>query len=137
MDTTLHGTAQWFEMVGKVLVDAAMQAGLPPECNVRLVERYIDGIELSPGRVQGLRFDIINGKPTFQLGAGRDERGDITVEVTKAASYTLNTLRSDDPRFHAVFINLQSASELKIDGDLSQLGSWFSAVHDRIVDRTS
>lgn len=124
-------------MVGKVLVDAAMQAGLPPECNVRLVERYIDGIELSPGLVQGLRFDIINGKPAFQLGARRDERGDITVEVTKAASYTLNTLRSDDPHFHAAFVNLQAASELKIDGDLSQLGSWFSAVHDRIVDRTN
>lgn len=137
MDTTPHGTTQWFEMVGKVLVDAAMQAGLPPACNIRLVERYIDGIELSPGLVQGLRFDITNGKPAFQLGAGHEERGDITVEVTKAASYTLNTLRSDDPRFHAAFINLQSAGELKIDGDLSQLGNWFSAVHDRIVDRTN
>lgn len=137
MNTTTHGTAQWFEMVGKVLLDAATQAGLPADCNIRLVERYIDGIELSPGLVQGLRFEIADGKPAFQLGAGRDERGDITVLVTKAASYTLNTLRSDDPHFHAAFTNLQATGALKIDGDLSRLGSWFSVVHDRIVDRTS
>ncbi|MYM75012.1 hypothetical protein GTP56_22845 [Duganella sp. FT134W] len=134
---TAHGRARWFEMVGEVLLDAATQANLPPDLNIRLVERYIDGTELSPGLVQGLRFDIVNGKPAFQLGARPDERGDITVEVTKAASYTLNTLRSEDPRFHAAFTNLLAAGELKIDGDLSQLGSWFSVVHDRIVDHTS
>jgi hypothetical protein len=136
MNTIPHGTLQWFEMVGKVMVDAATQAGLAPDCNISLLERYIDAVELSPGLVQGLRFDIIDGKPAFRLGAGADERGDITVEVTKAASYALNTLRSDDPHFHAAFTTLQASGQLKIGGDLSQLGSWFSAVHDQIVDRT-
>lgn len=124
-------------MVGTVLEDAATHARLPPDFNVCMVERYTDGIELSPGLLQGLRFEIIGGKPSFRLGAGRDERGDITIEVTKAASHTLNTLRGADPDFRAALADLQANGELKVDGDLSRLGSWFSVVHDRIVDRTS
>jgi hypothetical protein len=131
-----HGTTEWFDMVGTVLMDAATQVGLLPDHNVRLVERYTDGIELSPGLIQGLRFEIVDGKPSFRLGARLDECGDVTVGVTKAASYTLNTLRSDDPHFHAALANLQANGEFKVDGDLSQLGSWFSVVHDRIVDQT-
>lgn len=132
-----HGTTEWFNMVGTVLMDAARQAELLPHQNVCLVERYTDGIELSPGLFQGLRFEIVGGKPSFRLGAQFDERGDVTVDVTKAASYTLNTLRGDDPLFHAAFADLQANGDFKVDGDLSRLGSWFSVVHDRIVDKTS
>lgn len=132
-----HGTSAWFDMVGTVLMDAATQAGLPPDHNACLVERYTDGIELSPGLVQGLRFEIVGGKPSFRPGAPRDGRGDITVDVTKAASYTLNTLPAGDPRFQAALADFQANGELKVDGKLSQLGNWFSAVHDRIVEQTS
>lgn len=132
-----HGTVEWFNMVGTVLMDAARQAELPPNWNVSLVERYTDGIELSPGLYPGLRFDIVGGKPSFRLGARLGERGDITVDVTRAASYTLNTLRGDDPLFHAAFAHLQATGEFQMEGDLSRLGSWFGAAHDRIVDKTS
>jgi hypothetical protein len=132
-----HGTSAWFDMVGTVLMDAAMEAELLPTYNVCLVERYIDGIEVGPGLVQGLRFEIVGGKPFFRLGARHDEWGDVTVDVTKAASYTLNTLRSADPRFRAAFDELQGNDELKVEGDLSLLDRWFGVVHDRIVGRTS
>lgn len=132
-----HGTTAWFDMVGTVLMDAATRAELPSDHNVSLVERYTDGDKLGTGLVQGLRFEIIGGEPSFRNGAGRDERGDITVDVTKAASYVLNTLRGDDPEFHAALAALQADGQMKIDGDLSRLGSWFGVVHDRIVEQTS
>jgi hypothetical protein len=133
----LHGTTAWFEMVGTVMKDAAAHAKLSPDFNVCLVERYTDGVELGPGLVPGLRFEIIGGKPTFRLGARHGERGDITVEVTAAASRTLNTLRGAGPDFHTALAALLANGELKVDGELSRLGSWFSVVHDRIVARTS
>lgn len=132
-----HGSAAWFAMVGEVLLTAARQAERLPDHDVSLVERYTDGVEWRPGLFQGLRFDIIDGQPYFRLGAGRDERADVTVEVTAAASYTLNSLRGDDPRFAAAAADLQASGDFRIDGELSQLGSWFSAVHDRIVERTA
>lgn len=132
----LHGTPEWFNMVGAVMMDAARQAELRPGLSVSLVERYTDGAELGPGLFQGLRFEIAGGKPRFRLGVQPDERGDITVEVTKAASYALNTLRGDDPLFHVAFAAVQANGELKVDGDLAQLGTWFSVVHDRIVAKT-
>lgn len=132
-----HGSPAWFAIVGEQLLAAARQADRLPEHDVSLVERYTDGVEWRPGLFQGLRFDIVGGQPSFRLGAGRDERGDITVEVTAAASYTLNSLRGADPRFDAAAADLQASGEFRVDGELSQLGSWFSAVHDRIVDRTA
>lgn len=132
-----HGSNEWFDMVGTIMVEAAAKAKLPPDFNVSLVERYTDGVEIRPGFLQGLRFEINGGRPTFRAGATHDERGDITVEVTVADSHALNTLRSEDPQFFETFSRLQSSAEFKIDGDLSTLGSWFNVVHDRIVERTA
>ena len=131
-----HGTAAWFRMVGNVMRDAALQANLPPDTRVSLVERYTDGIELAPGLVQGLRFEIADGRPAFRVGARPDELADIVIEVTKAASHRLNTLYGADPAFQAAFAGFQRSGALKVTGALSELGDWFGAVHDRIVDRT-
>jgi hypothetical protein len=140
MDTELkvaHGTADWFRMVGSLMCEAALRAGLAPTRNVSLVERYTDGFELSQGLVQGFRFDIINGKPSYRVGVRKDDAGDITVEVSGAASHELNSLYGDDPAFAAAFANFTRTGALRIDGDLSALGTWFGAVHDPIVARTS
>lgn len=131
-----HGTAAWFDMVGRVLQDAATQAKLAPDVHVCLVERYIDGRELGQGLVQGLRFEIVGGKPAFRRGARQDERGDITVEVTQAASHALNILYAADPRFLTTLADVQAKGEFTVDGDLVRLGTWFEVAHDRIVDRT-
>lgn len=131
-----HGTRAWFEMVGTAMVAAARQAALAPDVHVSLVERYTDGCELAPGLMQGLRFDIAGGVPSFRIGAGRDERGDVTILVTAAASRALNTLPGADPRFAALVADMQARGELVVDGDLAGLGAWFGAVHERIVERT-
>jgi hypothetical protein len=131
-----HGSAAWFHMAGTLMCEAAARAGLPPNLDVSLVERYIDGVELSPGLVQGLRFDIKNGQPSFRVGAALDEHADITVEVTAAASHELNRLYSNDPRFEAALTRLKSTGDMRVQGDLPRLGNWFGAVHDPIVDRT-
>jgi hypothetical protein len=39
-----------------------------------IVERYTDGVELFEGLVQGLRFDILKGKPAFRVGVRQDAR---------------------------------------------------------------
>jgi hypothetical protein len=132
-----HGTAAWFEMVGALMCEAASQAALGPAFNVSLVERYTDGVALAGGLVQGLRFDVIGGAPSFRVGARRDEPADIAVEITAAASLELNTLYSDDPQFEAALNRFQGSGEMRVTGDLSPLGAWFGAVHDRIVDRTN
>jgi hypothetical protein len=130
------GTTAWFDMAGSLTCEAALQAGLSPALNVSLVERYTDGIELSEGVVQGLRFDIVGGNPSFRVGARHDEVADITVEVSAEASRALNSLYSADPNFGPAFANFLSTGEFRVDGDLAQLGTWFNAVHDPIVDRT-
>ena len=132
-----HGSAEWFRMVGALMCEAAREATLPPSLHVSLVERFLDGAALPGGQVAGLRFDIVDGRPAFRIGVGPDETGDITIEVTAAASRTLNTLYGADPRFGAEVTRLQKAGALRIAGDLGLLGSWFDAVHDRIVARTA
>jgi len=132
-----HGSAAWFGMVGALMCEAAREAALPPGLHLSLVERFLDGAALPGGQVAGLRFDIRDGRPAFRIGVGPDETGDIMIEVTAAASRTLNTLYGADPRFAAEFTRLQKAGALRIAGDLGQLGSWFDAVHDRIVARTA
>lgn len=132
-----HGTAAWFHMAGTLMCEAAARAGLPPDLDVSLLERYTDGVELSAGLLQGLRFDLKGGQPSFRVGAGADERGDITVEVTAAASHELNTLYGADPRFEAALARLKNSGDMRVQGDLSRLGDWFGAVHDPIVDRTA
>lgn len=131
-----HGSAAWFAMAGSLMVEAASRARLAPDCNVSLVERYIDGVALSDGLVQGLRFDIDGGTPSFRVGAGPDETADIVVEVTAAASRELNSLYADDPRYAAAADRLRREGALRIHGDLARLGDWFPAVHDPIVDHT-
>jgi hypothetical protein len=131
-----HGTAGWFRMVGEVLTEAARQAHLPVDFHVCLVERYTDGNELAPGLLPGLRFEITAGQPFFRTGALAGERGDVTVEVSTAASRTLNMLHGADPAFSAALSTFQADGQFKVDGDLALLGTWFHAVHDRIVDRT-
>jgi hypothetical protein len=132
-----HGSAAWFQMAGALMCEAAAAAGLPPGARVSLIERYIDGAEFADGLVQGLRFDIEDGKPSFRVGARRGERADITVEVTAAASRELNSLYSTDPRYRAASARLLGSGALRVDGDMARLGAWFDAVHDLIVDRTA
>jgi hypothetical protein len=132
-----HGTAMWFGMVGTVMKNAAIEANLPPDSNVCLVERYMGGVALSPGLLQGLRFSIQGGQPSFRVGVAPDELADITVEVTAAASHELNTLHSTDPRFGQAFERLKRTGELRVQGSLADLGEWFGYVHDSIVERTN
>uniref|UniRef100_B0T5L2 SCP2 domain-containing protein n=1 Tax=Caulobacter sp. (strain K31) TaxID=366602 RepID=B0T5L2_CAUSK len=132
-----QGTTAWFEMVGTLMSEVAARSGLSPDLNVSLVERYTDGIELSDGLVQGIRFDILGGKPSFRVGARRDERADVTVEITAAAARALNALLSADPNYPAARDNFLSTGEMRVDGDPSRLGGWLDAVHDPIVARTS
>lgn len=132
-----QGTTAWFEMVGTLMSEAASQSGLSPHLNLSLVERYTDGVDLSEGLVQGLRFDIINGKPSFRVGARRDERADVTIEISAAAARELNSLRSVDPNYPAAVDNFRSTGEMRVDGNLLRMGDWLDAVHDPIVDRTS
>ena len=123
-------------MVGEQLQKAAQRAGLPSDLTISLVERYSDGDEIAPGLVQGLRFDIRCGAPSYRIGAYPEEKGDITVEVTSEAARRLNQLISTDPAYaHAVKEYLKSGA-LRIDGDPAELGAWFGSVHDDIVRRT-
>ncbi len=124
-------------MVGTLMCEAASWAGLSPDYSVSVVERYTDGVELSDGLVQGLRFEIIGGKPTFRVGARQDQRADITIEITAAASRELITLHSADPIYQNALSNFLSTGAMRVDGDPTRLGGWMSAVHDAIVDRTS
>lgn len=131
-----QGTTAWFEMAGTLMCEAASQAKLSPELNVSLVERYTDGVEMSEGLVQGVRFDIVGGKPSFRVGVRPDERADVTVEVTAAAARELNTLRSADPNYQAARDKFLSTGEMRVAGDPSRMGGWLDAVHDPIVDHT-
>lgn len=131
-----QGTLEWFEMAGTLLSEYAAKAGLPPELNVSLVERYTDGAEIGEGLVQGIRFDIVDGRPSFRIGAGRDERADVIIEVTAAVAHELNVLRSDDPAYPAARDLAIAEGNMRVDGDPSRLGGWLEAVHDPIVDRT-
>ncbi|MBE9604115.1 hypothetical protein IAI18_04500 [Acetobacteraceae bacterium H6797] len=131
-----HGTAAWFEMVGRAMCDAASHARLPNTLTVSLVERYTDGTALPNGLIQGLRFDIVSGSPTFRAGALPDERGDITIEITTAAARSLNLLLSTDPAYAATADHFLRSGAMRVDGDLSKLGAWLALVHDPIVART-
>jgi hypothetical protein len=132
-----QGTAAWFEMVGAMMAQAASRAGLPPDLTLSLVERYTDGVELSPGLRQGIRFDIQDGAPSFRAGVKPGERGDITVEVTAQAARDLNRLSSADPRYAQARQRFTDNGDYRIEGDAARLGSWLEAVHDPIVERTA
>jgi hypothetical protein len=131
-----QGTPAWFEMVGTLMSEFAAAVSLPPELNVSLVERYTDGDEIGDGLVQGIRFDIVDGRPSFRIGAGRDERADVAVEVTAAVAHELNVLQSDDPAYAAAIDQAVVAGNMRVNGDPSRFGGWLDAVHNPIVDRT-
>ncbi|MGJ8530820.1 MAG: hypothetical protein ACSHYC_01465 [Alphaproteobacteria bacterium] len=131
-----QGTTAWFEMVGALLCEAAVRARLSPTLNLSLVERYADGITMPNGLVQGLRFDISAGTPSFRVGVRPDELADVRIEVTAAAAKVLNTLRSTDPEYPAAVNRYLDTGEMRVDGDLTPLGAWFADTHDLIVDRT-
>ena len=131
-----QGTAAWFEMVGELLCDAAVQAKLSPNLNLSLVERYTDGIALPGGLIQGLRLDISGGTPSFRVGVFPDEVADVVIEVTANAARALNTFRSDDPEYSATLNIYLGSNEMQIAGDLSEIEAVFASVHDPIVQRT-
>lgn len=131
-----QGTTAWFGMVGQLMSEAASQSRLSSELNLSLVERYTDGVELSESLVQGIRFDIVGGTPSFRVGVRRDEQADVTIEITAAAARALNRLRSADPSYPAARDEFLRTGEMRVDGDPSRLGDWLAAVHDPIVDRT-
>ena len=130
-----QGTTAWFEMVGTLVSEAASRPALSPDLDVSLVERYTDGVELSEGLFQGIRLDIRGGKLSFRVGVRRDERADITVEVTATAARELNTLHG--ATYDTARNKFLSTGEMRVDGDPSRMGHWLDAVHDPIVDRTS
>ena len=129
-----QGAKAWFEMVGTLMIEAATRSGLSPDLNVSLVEQYTDGVELSAGLIQGIRFDIRDGRPSFRAGARRNEQADIVVEVTAAAARKLNLMRG--LAYHAALDRFLSTGEMKVSGNFTRLGAWLDAVHDPIVDRT-
>lgn len=131
-----HGTVEWFDMVGTIMVKGAERAGLPADLSISLVERYTDGIALPGGMVQGLRLEIVTGKPSFRFGAYPDERADLLVEISAAAAKTLNTLQSADPRYRVALDEFVQRGEMRVAGDITRLGDWLGAAHDPIVART-
>ncbi|MDO1583773.1 hypothetical protein [Rhizobium oryzicola] len=124
-------------MVGTTMCDAATRAVLPASMTVYLVERYLDGVTQADGRVQGIRFDIIAGMPSFQIGVLPQEKGDITIEITMAAARRLNSLTSADPAYRQAIADSLGTGEMVVDGDLRRLGPWLEEVHDIIVKRTA
>ncbi|WP_374410368.1 hypothetical protein [Novosphingobium colocasiae] len=131
-----HATPAWFSMVGALICNAVVRAALPPDFRITFLERFTDGAILPGGYQQGLHLTITGGQPIFRAGVRPGERADVTMEVTRAGSYAVNTLYSADPALPATFNALVASGELRIDGDLSRLGEWLGAVHDPIVDRT-
>ncbi|MGQ9371214.1 hypothetical protein [Azospirillum sp. ST 5-10] len=132
-----QGTAAWFAMVGTLMCAAVSRAGLAPDLNWSLVERYSDGAFLPNGRLQGIRFDIANGRPSFEVGVDGDERGDVTIEVSAAAARELNRLRTADPAYAAALDRATRLGQIRVTGDLSSMADWLTAIHDPIVDLTS
>lgn len=131
-----QGTIAWFEMVGTLMCQAAARAGLASDLNLSLVELYTDGAPLCGGFVQGLRFDIRDGISSFRAGSCLDEEADIRIEITSAVARQLNSLYSADPRYQSALNRFLKTGQMRVDGDLTQMGSWLQTVHDTIVDRT-
>ncbi len=132
-----HGTAEWLEMLGEEMCAGATAANLAADYDVSLVERFTDGKALAGGLVEGFRFDIIGGKPSFRIGVAPDERGDITILLTWAASRGVARLYAADPEHQALFEHYLQTGEMQIDGDFAALASWIPPVHDAVVKRTA
>lgn len=129
-----QGSRAWFEMVGEVMSRVAEQAGLPADKSVSLVERYTDGTDFGDGLVQGFRFDIVGGQPSYRVGVGPSEKGDITVEVASRVAYELNQMPAAASA--KARQNYMEAGDIRQEGDLSRLGAWFADAHKAILERT-
>lgn len=135
--TLLQGSDDWFEMVGTLVCDTVSRAGLDPDLNWSLVERYSDGTTLPNGLVQGIRFDIQAGRASYRVGVRPDERGDVTIEVTSATARRLNSLYNADAPFGAALEAAFGSGSMQVEGDLTPLARAIAETHDQIVDRTS
>lgn len=131
-----QGSPAWFDMLGTLMCEAALRAGLAPDENWSLVERYTDGTTLPNGRVQGIRFDIVNGLPSYRIGVHTDEHADVVIEVSAAVARELNLLYTDDPAYGAALDRAKQTGQISMEGDLSRIPDWFTAIHDPLVDRT-
>ena len=131
-----QGTREWFEMVGSTMTRVALASIHDRGLTVSLVERYTDGDDLAPGLKRGIRFDLVDGAPSFRAGALPDETADIVVEVTAEAARALNEVRSDDPSYAALRQHFVDSGDLRVTGDPTPLAALLDAVHDPIVDRT-
>ncbi|MBP2300887.1 hypothetical protein [Azospirillum picis] len=134
--TIPQGTVAWFEMVGALMCAAASRAGLPPDLNWSLVERYGDGAILPNGRLQGIRFVIAHGRPSFEVGVDEDARGDVTIEVAATTARELNLLHTADPAYAAALDRATGLGRLRVNGDVSPMAGWLAAIHDPIIDLT-
>jgi len=133
-----YGTRPWFEMIGEVMCGAATAAKLDADVNFRLVEHFVNGDDWGDGLFEGFRLDIVKGEPSFQVGVRPGEFGDLTVNVTRAASRTLNTLHGYDPGFEPALQRLTNAGEFEVvNGNLSDLFELIGPIHDEVVDRTA
>ena len=132
-----QGSEEWFEMVGTLVSDAVSRAGTSSDLTWSLVERYIDGVSFADGLVQGIRFDIRDGRVSYRVGVRPDERGDATIEVTAAAARELNLLRSADPAFASIREHVLRTGEMRVDGDLTPIAPALNETHDLLVDQTS
>ena len=118
------------------MCEAALRAGLAPDENWSLVERYTDGATLPSGRLQGIRFDIVNGIPSYRIGVEADEHADIVIEVSAAVARDLNLIYTDDPAYGAALDRARQTGQITIQGEPSLIPDWFAAIHDPLVDRT-
>lgn len=132
-----HGTREWIEMLGAELCAGAARANLPSDYNVSMVEHFTDGATLDDGLVEGFRFDVKGGVPEFRVGVKPQERGDITILMTWAASRQLASVYGADPEHHRLFESFLSDGAMEIEGDFSALASWLGPVHDKVVDQTA
>ena len=132
-----QGSVAWFDMLGTLMCEAALRAGLAAHCHWSFVERYTDGAVLPNGRVQGIRFDIVNGMPSYRVGVDKDEHADLAIEVSTAVARELNLLYTDDPAYGAALERARQTGQIAMQGDPSLMPDWFTAIHDPLVDRTA
>lgn len=116
---------------------AARRANLPADLNLSLVEHFTDGPQWDDGLHEGFRFDIVKGQPSFRTGVEPGERGDLTVNTTRAASLAFSKLKAVDAEWEPTMAKYMNAGEFTVDGDLSQLFGLIGNIHDEVVDRTA
>lgn len=132
---TVQGSREWFEMLGTLMVEAAGLVPLPDR--VTFLERYRDGTDLGESRVQGICFDVADGRATYRVGVRPDDRADIEVSVTREAARSLNLMLSTDAGHDAARARYAESGELTLVGDSSPLAALLALLHDPVVRRTT